>query len=371
MAKPGDTVRYLNSVGGGKITRIEGNIAYIDEDGFETPVLLRECVVVQNSGYFPPLYDTPKPAAATKSGADGTKAQNAAEPAKPEPADYAVELPYIETKAGERLNVVLAFEAVNPKSLSTSSYEAYLVNDSNYYLSVLYLSRESDSEQWTLRRADTIEPGIELLLEEFDHDDVPSLERICVQIQAYKKDKPFAMKPPVSVELKLDVTKFFKLHCFVPNSYFDRPVIALPLITDDEPASRPDIAAIIDDAKMQREAASKINRDRKPAHRTDVNKPKHVREKFLEVDLHIAELVDTTAGLSASDMLNLQIDTFRRVMDEHIADKGFRIVFIHGKGDGVLRKALLKELSHRYKTCRWQDASFREYGFGATQVEIH
>ena len=46
MAKVGDTVRYLNAVGGGRIVRIEGNIAVVDDDGFETPVLLRECVAV-------------------------------------------------------------------------------------------------------------------------------------------------------------------------------------------------------------------------------------------------------------------------------------------------------------------------------------
>ena len=44
--KIGDTVRYLNAVGGGIIVKIAGNMAYVDEDGFETPVLLRECVVV-------------------------------------------------------------------------------------------------------------------------------------------------------------------------------------------------------------------------------------------------------------------------------------------------------------------------------------
>lgn len=40
MAKIGDTVRFLNTTGGGKITKIEGKMAYVDEDGFETPVLL-------------------------------------------------------------------------------------------------------------------------------------------------------------------------------------------------------------------------------------------------------------------------------------------------------------------------------------------
>ena len=47
MAEVGDTVRYLNAVGGGRIAKIEGKIAYVDEpDGFTTPVLLKECAVV-------------------------------------------------------------------------------------------------------------------------------------------------------------------------------------------------------------------------------------------------------------------------------------------------------------------------------------
>ena len=46
-------------------------------------------------------------------------------------------------------------------------------------------------------------------------------------------------------------------------------------------------------------------------------------------------------------------------------------MFIHGKGEGVLRKAIIDELKHSYKQCTFQDASFREYGFGATLITIH
>ena len=50
---------------------------------------------------------------------------------------------------------------------------------------------------------------------------------------------------------------------------------------------------------------------------------------------------------------------------------GQKIVFIHGKGEGVLRKAILDELKRKWPACTVQDASFQEYGFGATQVTIH
>jgi dsDNA-specific endonuclease/ATPase MutS2 len=45
-------------------------------------------------------------------------------------------------------------------------------------------------------------------------------------------------------------------------------------------------------------------------------------------------------------------------------------VFIHGKGDGVLRKAIIDELKRKHSNYRYQDASFQEYGFGATMVTI-
>ncbi len=48
--KIGDTVRFLNSIGGGRVVRLDGQLAYVeDEDGFEVPVLQRECVIVASA----------------------------------------------------------------------------------------------------------------------------------------------------------------------------------------------------------------------------------------------------------------------------------------------------------------------------------
>ena len=74
--------------------------------------------------------------------------------------------------------------------------------------------------------------------------------------------------------------------------------------------------------------------------------------------------------MSSGDILNYQMDVFRKTMENYKSKPGTTLVFIHGKGDGVLRRAILQELSYKYKKYPCQDASFQEYGYGATQVKI-
>jgi hypothetical protein len=105
-------------------------------------------------------------------------------------------------------------------------------------------------------------------------------------------------------------------------------------------------------------------------HRHPMPAPNDKTPAILEVDLHIDQLLDITTGLNHADILNVQLDTFRRVMEENKNKKGRKIIFIHGKGEGVLRNAVLSELKVKYKQCPVQDASFREYGFGATMVTV-
>ena len=99
----------------------------------------------------------------------------------------------------------------------------------------------------------------------------------------------------------------------------------------------------------------------------------HKKEKneIIEIDLHAHELLDTMAGMSKGDIKDYQMEVFRKTMQAHLHEKGRRIVFIHGKGEGVLRKAITDELKRSFKTCEYQDASFQQYGFGATMVIIH
>ena len=351
--KIGDNVRYLNAVGGGRVVRIAGDIVYVDEDGFETPVLARECVVVGQVTKF----NNPVPQAASS-----PKAQKPAPAREDTPAPTV--LPVVETKGGDSMNVVLGFEATDLKALSQASFDAYIVNDSNYYIYLSVACRAAEDTGWTMRYDGLIEPNIQEFIGEFMREDLPAMDRILVQFVAFKRDKSFEVKPVVSTELRVDTTKFARLHCFRPNPYFDEPVIAFDIVCNDRIVREMTITK--EDIRRIETADSKEtyvgHRQKRPV-KVSADEP-------LVIDLHIDELVDTTAGLSPADMLNLQIDRFSRVMDENLRHVGRRIVFIHGKGEGVLRQAILKELKHRYKGHDVQDASFREYGFGATQVTI-
>lgn len=94
------------------------------------------------------------------------------------------------------------------------------------------------------------------------------------------------------------------------------------------------------------------------------------KEDILEIDLHISALTDRWQQIERSEMLHLQMDVFRRTMRDNIRYKGKKIVFIHGRGEGILKAAIATELRNHYPACEYQDASFAQYGFGATMVII-
>lgn len=357
MLKVGDIVRYLNAVGGGRVSRIEGAVAYVDDDGFVTPVLAKECVVVT------PAKDAEMLVPENTAPATAPQQKNATAPKA-----AAAIAPFVETEEGERLNVVLGFEAKDLKHLSSTSYEAFLVNDSNYNLYYVISTQESGAPDMSVLACGTIEPAMQEYLTTIEPADLPAMDRISVDIIAFKPDRPYRAKRPVSLSMPFDTTKFFKLHCFKRNPYFDNPVIAVDIVKDDVPAQSGNAA--VDAASLAKAMNEKKRADSRHIHAPAAKKREPKGEGPIVVDLHIHELVDNTAGLSNADMLNLQIDRFRAVMDENLRNHGRKIVFIHGKGEGVLRQALLKELNHKYKGHDVQDASFREYGFGATQVTI-
>jgi hypothetical protein len=390
--KIGDKVRFLSEIGGGRVAGFQGkNIVLVeDEDGFQVPMALNEVVVVGEENYdtsrivqikqqkpHQTLQTHPQPLPA---GRGAVSSADKITDGKTLGAGVT------ERKGGEQLSAYLAFVPMDVKELTHTRFEAYFVNDSNYYMRFAYSTAEGAA--WHLRFTDEVEPNTKLFIEEFGREDLGLMERVSVQLIAYKREKPFMMKPAVDVQLRIDGVKFYKLHTFQENDFFEQPALIYTIVEHGlTPGPSP-----IGEGSSLTPGPSPIGEGSIYTMRQQQGKSLStplsnrrgaggeaggagvaggsVGSSPIVVDLHASELLDTTAGMTASDILNYQLDVFRRTLKNYEKKKGTKIVFIHGKGEGVLRKALVNELQYRYKSYIYQDASFQEYGYGATQVTI-
>lgn len=270
MIKIGDKVRFLNEVGGGKVTGFQGKdiVLVEDADGFDIPMHISEVVVIETDDY-----NVPTPASKAAKAEQKKAEEQPARPAVPQPAEqplHRVEKPQVsvyrqpEMKGGDVLNVHLAFVPTDIKAVSTTSFESYLVNDSNYYLYYTYLGAEGKA--WTVRSHGLIEPNTKLLFEEFEKASLNDLERVAVQLVAFKDRRSFQLKPAVSVELRIDVVKFYKLHTFQPTDFFETPALLYDVVKNDQPAKQVYVSAEeLQEALMQKRKATTRPTSRRPS----------------------------------------------------------------------------------------------------------
>lgn len=378
--KIGDKVRFLSEVGGGRVSGFQGKdiVLVEDEDGFEIPTSVHDVVVVEQDDYAMGKMISAKMEAQQKAEEHATTElhqdsrsiksilndhdeQTDMHVDEYDAADREITFraPVQEREGGNKLSAYLAFVPVDIKEITHTRFETYIVNDSNYYIHYSYFVAEGNA--WTLKSVGEVEPNTKLFIEEFGREVLNDMGRIGVQLTAYKKDKPFLLKPAIDVQFRIDPVKFYKLHVFEENEFFEQPSLLFTIVDNNEVA-RP----LVVDSKRLKE---QMYKDEKIiAH--EGKKKRQKDDGTLVIDLHADELLETTAGMNAADILHYQLDVFKKTMDENKKKKGQKIVFIHGKGEGVLRHALVHELNYRYKSCTYQDASFQEYGYGATQVTI-
>lgn len=403
--KIGDKVQFLSDIGGGKIAGFKGkDIALVeDEDGFQIPTPISDLVVMSSGDKYSSSKSVQK-----KSGVEDT-----VESADPDTFNMSVkakinafsadaiedeeeydaadrEITYKakveERKGGNVLNLYYAFVPEDVKNFSKSTFACYLINDSNYYVHYLYMSIEGQS--FKLRGEGELEPNTKVYIESFALDQLNEIDRVRFQLLSFKRDKDFVAKPVCDVQFRIDKVKFYKLHTFQPSEFFDEPALLYPVVKNDDVAQLKPVEAdkliYVEEDNSNAVKPKKGNLNNVSVNEQAYNKlkgleklntSKHAQSKksnddVLVVDLHADKLLETTVGMGTADILNYQLDFFRRTLEENKHNKGRRIVFIHGKGEGVLRHAIVNELRYRYKNYPYQDASFQEYGYGATQVTI-
>lgn len=349
-----------------------------DEDGFEIPTLVNEVVLDSTDDYaMSKVIEERQKRKQKDAEADSHTSikqalavQDVEEEEETELSDK--EITFVpkarERKGAESLELALAIVPEDIHKLGETGYSVYLVNDCNYYISCVILAYKGRSCQ--LKHQGEIAPNTKVWIEDITLPQTEEWNRITVQTLAFKRDKNFFPQPACSVNLRVDAPKLYKLHAFGPSDFFDTPALLFPVLHDGHPARSMFVdaeelqeAMLTPEEQLEPRVLRVAGAERRAERKADKN-------AVIEVDLHAEELLDTLAGLDNKDILTYQLKVFDDTMKAHIKEHGRRIVFIHGKGEGVLRQALLKQLGRDYKQCAVQDASFREYGYGATMVTI-
>lgn len=341
MIKVGDKVKFLNDVGGGTVTGfVSKNMVNVsDEDGFEVPYLISELVNVS----APELNERGK----------NMETAPSREAAVPEPK-------YIEPK-GEIINgknspdFYFCLVPANPQNAVSGEIEVFVVNDSNFTLMFTYsYLKESGVEHQT---SGTIQSNSRLKIDSLTQEDFSNLPDFAFQM-VYFRDSEKELNQPFIKKFKINPVKFYKASTFQTNSYFKKEALILkitPNVAENEldKITEEDFKTLV---KQKTEESKNRSRVKKKS------------DEEVVIDLHITELLDQPEGLSNREILEIQLEKVELEMNAAIREHVKRIVFIHGVGQGVLKQEVANLLNRKFKKYYFQDASFKEYGYGATMI---
>lgn len=405
----GDTIRYLNASGGGIVKRIERGVAWVEgPDGFELPTPIHECVLVDSRDTFVPAYKPPvakriEPAVQqTKSSAPVST------PAVTEPSEQDLSFvaplskgPWFDRSGGEQVQVHVAYLPVSYEHFGQSSYETYLINESNYHLLFTYSTATPTGGQ-KLRSAGVLEPDMRVLVEEFEASEINDHAVSHFQFVAYKPERTYRSMPPVERQVRMDVVKLAKRHSFRENPFFDEDALVLPVLESYDgarqaPAEEPQPAPSRSGALPQRaiERAEPVTTQQKvtpkapqkPARKSNDNKPKAERkqpehlptpeptpvssEQTIEkVGLEAERILPNATGMTPHEILLYQLKNFRRELDKRLERRGSKVIFIHGAGQGILHQLIINRIEQDYPMVQYRDVTFDGFPMGAIEVTI-
>lgn len=355
--KVGDKVKFLNSVGGGKVKRIidKKTVGVFNQDGFEIPVLIKELIKIDedekiSGNELADKSNTPFNKTFKKE-PEAIVEEKEDEDFFDDDDDY--------KKDNEDLCLYLGFLPKDENKKTNCDVELYLINDSNYSL-YFNIIQPSNNKYFSLKNG-FIEDNIKEFMLEFERSELNNLNELIIQVIPFKNEV-YNHQSVIDKTIKINPVKFFKYKSYKENDFFDEEAFVVTVFEEN---------MLTDSVKSLDKNEIKQILTQKEVENKRINQPKRFKksEELNEVvDLHIHELIDDEKGLSNAEMLEIQLKTFKKRMDEAIKKKSKSIVFIHGIGNGKLKMELRRELDRQYKKYSYQDASFREYGWGATMV---
>lgn len=344
--KKGDKVRFLNENDHGTVARVleNGTIMVLNSDDFEVPARAADLILdlpmtPQRAPQPEPQNPEPKP----------TTAQSKTQPK---------ERKFVDVDANHNdddiFEILSAFVPADPHKPEECDLDLYLINDSPYQLAYNYIKPVGKA---FAMHTGILEPDTKELLETIPRMDLTQIAFVKFQI-LFAKNGFGSIIPPKECEVKIHASKFFQQSYYKTNDFFDEKAVVNSLYTNSPMAEA--VKNLTDNPLPNKDAAQPITKKS--------SKPQGDKEI---VDLHLVELLDDERGMTPKEKLDYQMNTFRQKMDEAIKNPHIKkVVFIHGKGNGTLKLEIRKELDRKYRRYTYQDASFEEYGGGATLVYV-
>lgn len=348
--KQGDKVRFLNDVGGGIISRVEENGTVFVEttDGFEIPVSVKD--VVLDRGFS--MEENEEPVVVRKSQKPVTPKPDKGSSAQPinpgPPMNIGEDVP---------MHMLLGFIPENQGPVFNSPVACYLINDSPFF--AFYSIGTWERGQYYHTAAGLIESDTKSLVKVFDHTALSRVNGFHIQVIWYSAGK-YRRKQPVDRLIDIHLINFSKESYYRTNEFFEEKAVIFS-VTDTEESIQAEEVEVPRTVVEQKSMAD--------SDRPDSGRKKETTDT-LEIDLHLDELAAGANQYTQQSYLALQMSRFHSAMEEAIAKKMRRLVVIHGVGQGTLKAQIRKELQEKYAGYLFQDASFREYGFGATMVHL-
>ncbi len=335
--RPGDKVKFKDEPGMGIVTRIDAKgMVYVEtEDGFERPVYPADLMHTEMfSQGEPSVTHTEEEDATGGASAPLSPVQNEEDNAPP--------------VGGEDTAFFVGVVQREEK------FAFYLINDSEYDLFFTFGRWEKDGGARLLERGE-LEAGTKYLLAEL----LPEGEQLFFVQGLLYAGRRFVPRPPFDKQIPFGVNAIPRAREFRDNPFFDEKAWLISLM----PArvTEPQIA------EEKKKEILKSKGDMKPQRRKMMIRPGITgHEPVEEVDLHIEEIVEDKEGMSNGEILEVQLARFETALEGAIRNHQKKIVFIHGLGQGKLKNEVRKRLEKR--KIPYQDAPFKEYGYGATLV---
>lgn len=325
----GDKVRFLNEEGGGTIVRMKDkNTAYIEiENGFEIPYLLKLLVPIHTELVI------------------NSNAENLD----------------IEPENSIEECVFFVVEPDHELPLLVSEYCFYIYNCSSYNLHFTYSLKDGNLFQ-TIKHAE-LGQFQKLLLKKINKTMLKEYAYHKLDILYYKNSHYPAQIPTAEI---IHLSEYiFQKNNFIRHHEFKFPVLAFPIKENFMRAN--EIRYNLTEYDVER---LKMIKEFKPDLKQSKSHASALAVKEKEVDLHIEELVDSFKGWTNTQIIQHQIKQFQKELDQAISNNFYKITFIHGVGNGRLKQEIITILKN-YSELSFQDASYKKYGFGATEVIIH